>query len=295
MKHALQLRGLFVATATPFKGDRFDRDACARHLEFLLENGVAGVVPCGTTGEAATLSQAERKAVLEHNVTIVAGRVPVIAGVGTNSTADTIHLAKDALDAGADALLVVTPYYNKPPQAGLYAHFRAVAEATGAPIVVYNVPSRTSVSLTADTMSRLAEIDEVVAVKEATGDIRFGSDVVAACRDRVAVLSGDDFTALGLMAVGGVGSISVVGNVAPRQASRLVNAALDGDYELARALHYELLPLTADLFAETNPIPVKQALSLLGFGSGDVRLPLCRADSALKNQLSGRLRSLELL
>ena len=295
MKHALHLKGLFVATTTPFVGDRFDRDAASRHLEHLIENGVDGIVTCGTTGEAATLTPQERKAVIKHSVQTAAGRVPVVAGVGTNCTAETIRLAGDALDAGADALLVVTPYYNKPPQAGLLLHYGAVADATGAPIVVYNVPSRTAVSIEPETMAELSWRDEIVAVKEATGNIRFGADMIAACQDRIEVLSGDDFSVLGLMAVGGVGNISVVGNVAPSHTARLVHAALEGDYEQARALHHQLLPLIHDLFALSNPIPVKQALALLGFGGADVRLPLSPADSELSSRLAERLRSLELL
>ena len=295
MKPALQLRGLFVATTTPLAGDRFDRDVSSRHLDYLIENGIDGIVACGTTGEAATLTKRERKEVIGHTVQIAAGRVPVVAGVGTNSTAETIRLAADALAIGADALLIVTPYYNKPPQAGLLLHYEAIADETGAPIVVYNVPSRTGVSIDVDTMAELSWRDEIVAIKEATGDIRFGADMVAACRDRVAVLSGDDFTALGLMAVGGIGSISVVANVAPRHTARLVHAALDGDFEQARALHHELVPLIDDLFALSNPIPVKQAVSLLGFGNADVRLPLCPADDHLSSRLAERLRSLDLL
>ena len=290
-----QLRGAYVAVTTPFADGDFAPDVFTRHLEYLLEGGVSGIVPCGTTGEAATMTATEKATVIGRAVDVVAGRVPVIAGVGTNDTASTIQFARDALDAGADGLLVVTPYYNKPPQQGLFEHFAAVARATRAPIVLYNVPGRTSVSLTVETVDRLADIPEVVAIKEATGDMRFASEVIKRVGQRIAVMSGDDFTAMPLVALGGTGVISVVGNAAPRRTSEMVHAALDGDLDTARDRHYQLLPLVDALFVTTNPIPVKYAVSALGFGTAQTRPPLCPADGPTVEGVNSALAGLGLV
>jgi 4-hydroxy-tetrahydrodipicolinate synthase len=286
--------GLFVALPTPFSEGRVDGAALARHIEYVLANGVTGIVPCGTTGEAVTLSREEKREVIATAVKVARGRVPVVAGVGTNNTADTLHYAEDALEAGADGLLVVTPYYNKPPQDGLYAHFRAVAEATRAPIVVYNVPGRTGVNLTPATLAQLSELPEIVAVKDATADLRVAASNLALCGDRLTYLSGDDFTTLAYLGVGGHGAISVTGNVAPALMSQMIHAALEGDWSTAQRLNLALLPLHEALFETSNPIPVKAAVSLLGFGSAEPRLPLVRLGEKATRHLSDVLRSLGL-
>jgi 4-hydroxy-tetrahydrodipicolinate synthase len=219
----------------------------------------------------------------------------VVAGVGTNSTEATLRFAEDALDVGADALLVVTPYYNKPPQRGLIAHYTAIARATHAPIIVYNVPGRTSVDIRPETIAELAELPEIVAVKDATGSLRVAGKILALCGDKLALLSGDDFTALALIAVGGRGCISVVGNVDPRRTSQMINAALRGDLDRSRGLDRELMPLTELLFQDTNPIPVKAAVAMLGFGSNRVRSPLAEVEPGLADRLRERLRVLELI
>ncbi len=278
--------GLYVAVTTPFLNGEFDEPSYRRHLRFLLDNGVDGLVPCGTTGEAATLTDVEKRRVIGVAADVAAGDVPVIAGVGTNSTASTIRAAHDAIEHGADALLVVAPYYNKPPQQGLIDHFLQVAEATNVPNVLYNVPGRTSVSIDPATFGELAKHPRIAAMKEATGDMRIGSEMIALSEGRATVMSGDDFSALSLMAIGGSGVISVVGNVDPRRAAEMVHSMASGDLERARRLHYELLPLVQELFAVTNPIPVKQAVSNLGFGTPEVRSPLSRLTDQQSSSLA---------
>jgi 4-hydroxy-tetrahydrodipicolinate synthase len=295
MNRTLICRGLYVAITTPFADGRFDPEVFGRHIEHLIAGGIEGLVPCGTTGEAATLDHAEKRDVIARAVEVVKGRVPVLAGVGTNSTRDTLAAAADALDAGADGLLVVTPYYNKPPQDALFEHYRVIAAETAAPIVVYNVPSRTSVNILPETLARLAELPEIVAVKDATADLRVAAKIVQLCGDRLTLLSGDDFTALPLMAVGGKGCISVVGNVDPRRSAGVIRAALAGDFATARRLDQELLPLAEALFTTTNPIPVKAAVALLGFGTPEVRLPLLPLGGAATEALARTMRSLGLL
>jgi 4-hydroxy-tetrahydrodipicolinate synthase len=289
------LRGLYVAITTPFRNGLFDEEAFGQHVEHLIANGLDGLVPCGTTGEAATMTREEKKRVIGAAVKAADGRVPVVAGVGTNSTQTTLMFAEDALEVGADGLLIVTPYYNKPTQEGLYQHFAAVAKQTDAPIVVYNVPGRTSVSINPETIAALAKLPQIVAVKDATADLRGGARILSQCGDNLAVLSGDDFSALGLLSMGGQGVISVVGNVDPRRTGRMIHAALDGDYQTAQRVNLELLALTEALFETTNPIPVKKAVSLLGFGTDAVRLPLVPMDSDAAEGLTWCMRSLELI
>ncbi len=269
--------GSYVAIVTPFAADgAVDEPALRGLVDWQIESGTHGLVPCGTTGENPTLSAQERAAVWRITIEQAGGRVPVIAGAGTNNTAETVELCRAAKDAGADGALVVVPYYNKPTQAGLHAHFTAAATA-GCPVVMYNVPGRTAASLTVDTIASLADNPGIVAIKEATADLAFGSEIHARCGDGLALLSGDDFTALPLWAVGGCGSISVTGNVAPALAAQCWNAFAAGDLATARAVHERLLPLHAAMFAETNPIPVKLALSMLGKCRPDARLPITPA------------------
>ncbi len=295
MPAPLDLQGTYPAIATPFSGGQVDHLALAKHVEHLIEHGVSGLVPCGTTGEAATMTRDEKRAVIKTVADACAGACPVIAGVGTNCTATTIVFAGDALEAGADALLVVAPYYNKPTQEGLYAHFSAVLEAHNAPVVLYDVPGRTAVHIEVETVARLAQHPKVVALKDATGDMRYGSAVAAACSTKLQLLSGDDFSALSLVAIGGRGVISVVANADPGRTVRMVNAALSGDFATAHALHHELLPLIEALFATTNPIGVKRAVALLGYGNGSVRLPLIACDELQTERLRATMNEMELL
>ncbi len=268
------LKGAITAIVTPFRDGRLDEEAYRELIEFQLAGGIQGIVPCGTTGESPTLSHAEHKRVVEICIEQVKKRVPVIAGSGSNSTAESLELTQHAQEAGADAALLITPYYNKPSQEGLYQHYKTVASRTKIPLVVYNVPSRTSVNLLPETMARLAEFPNIVAIKEATGDLKQYAKVVQLCGDKITVVSGDDFTVLPLLAVGGHGVISVVSNVAPADMVGMCNAFFAGDLAKARDLHYKMWPLTEAMFIETNPIPVKTALHLMGKISGEVRQPL---------------------
>ncbi len=266
--------GAFTALVTPFRNGEVDIEALEGMVEFQIAHGIHGLVPCGTTGETPTLSEEEDRLVIETVVRTANGRVPVIAGTGSNSTASAIKYTKMAEEVGADGSLQVSPYYNKPTQEGLYRHFAAVAESTSLPLILYNIPGRTSVTINAETIARLAEIPNIVGVKESTLSMNMVSDIRALCGEEFDVLSGDDPITLPLMALGGKGVISVASNVAPAAVSEMVGAMLEDDFERGRELHYELLPLFRALFVETNPIPVKTAASLLGLCSDEMRLPM---------------------
>jgi 4-hydroxy-tetrahydrodipicolinate synthase len=266
--------GTFTALVTPFRNGEVDVEALEGMVEFQIQHGVSGLVPCGTTGETPAMSEAEDRVVVETVVRITNGRVPVIAGTGSNSTDMAIKYTKMAREVGADGSLQVAPYYNKPTQEGLYRHFAAIAESTDLPLVLYNIPGRTGVTISAETMARLAEIPNIVGVKDSTLSMNMISDVISLCGEEFDVLSGDDPMTLPLIALGGRGVISVASNVAPGAVSDMVKALLGGDWERGRELHYELLPLFRALFVETNPIPVKTAASLLGLCSDEMRLPL---------------------
>jgi 4-hydroxy-tetrahydrodipicolinate synthase len=266
--------GTFTALVTPFRNGEVDVEALEGMVEFQIQHGVSGLVPCGTTGETPAMSEAEDRVVVETVVRITNGRVPVIAGTGSNSTDMAIKYTKMAQEVGADGSLQVAPYYNKPTQEGLYRHFAAIAESTELPLVLYNIPGRTGVTISAETMARLAEIPNIVGVKDSTLSMNMISDVIRLCGEEFDVLSGDDPMTLPLVALGGRGVISVASNVAPGAVSDMVRAVLEGDWERGRELHYELLPLFRALFVETNPIPVKTAASLLGLCSDEMRLPL---------------------
>jgi 4-hydroxy-tetrahydrodipicolinate synthase len=289
------LKGAITAIVTPFKDGRLDEEAYRQLIEFQIQGGVHGIVPCGTTGEAPTLSHAEHKRVVEICLDQVKKRVPVIAGTGSNSTAESIELTQHAEAAGADAALMITPYYNKPTQEGLYQHYKTVAAQTKIPIVVYNVPGRTSVNLLPETMARLAQVPHIVGLKDATGDLKQGAKTLELCGDRITVLSGDDFTAFPLMAVGGKGVISVVSNVAPKDTAEMCNAFLKGDLERARQLHYKLWPLIEAMFYETNPAPAKTALKLMGKITGEIRQPLCPLSAANEERLRKALQQYGLI
>mgnify|MGYP005846265453 CR=1 FL=1 len=272
---SVRFSGSLVALITPFKDGEVDEEKLRSLVEYHVRNGTDGLVPCGTTGESVTLGEEEHERVVKIVIETAAGRLPVIAGAGTNSTAKTIKYAKEAKRAGADGILVVTPYYNRPTQQGLYLHYEAIAKAVDVPIVVYNVPSRTSVNLLPETLARLAKIDTIVAVKEASGSMDQVSQIVESCGPGFAILSGDDSLTLPMLALGGVGVISVVANVAPSAMAELVRSYRSGNVARARELHYQLFGLCRAMFIETNPIPVKTAAGLLGLCSSEMRLPLC--------------------
>jgi 4-hydroxy-tetrahydrodipicolinate synthase len=266
--------GTFTALVTPFRNGEVDVEALEGMVEFQIQHGVSGLVPCGTTGETPAMSEEEDRVVVETVVRATNGRVPVIAGTGSNSTDMAIKYTRMAQEVGADGSLQVAPYYNKPTQEGLYRHFATIAESTDLPLILYNIPGRTSVTISAETMARLAEVPNIVGVKDSTLSMNMISDVISLCGEEFDVLSGDDPMTLPLISLGGVGVISVASNVAPGAVSDMVNVLLSGDFERGRELHYELLPLFRALFVETNPIPVKTAASLLGLCSDEMRLPL---------------------
>ena len=267
-------RGSFTALVTPFQNGAVDEKAFRALVVWQIDEGTKGLVPVGTTGESPTLSHDEHKQVVEWCIEEVRGRVPVIAGAGSNSTREAIDLAQHAEKAGADAVLVVTPYYNKPTQEGLYHHFKAVNDAIGIPIIIYNIPSRSVIDMSVDTMQRLYELENIAGVKDATASMVRVSQQRAALGPEFNQLSGEDATALGFMAHGGHGCISVTSNVAPRLCAEFQNACLRGDYGAALKLQDKLMPLHQNLFVETNPSPAKYALSLLGKCDDTVRLPM---------------------
>ena len=284
--------GSFVALVTPFKDDEsLDESKLKELLEFQIEGGTDGIVPCGTTGESPALSDEEHNRVVELAVQTVNGRLPVIAGTGSNSTTRTLHATEHAKAAGADGVLIVTPYYNKPTQNGLYAHYMKIADSVDIPIIIYNVPGRCGTDILSVTVARLAEHPNIVGLKEATGDLKRASEVISMCPGDFVVLSGDDVNTLPILSVGGKGVISVVANVDPAPIAELCGAFKAGNVELARKLHYETMPLAVDLFIETNPIPAKTALMLMGKLNGKMRLPLVPMTSANLEQLR---RTLEL-
>ena len=282
-------KGSIVAIVTPFKNNKLDEKALTDLIEWHISEGTNAIVPCGTTGESATLEYDEHYRVIELTVQVVNGRVPVIAGTGANSTSETVMMTEKAKEIGADGALLVVPYYNKPTQEGLYQHYRTVAESVDIPIVLYNVPARTALNMLPQTVARLAELKNVVAINEATGDMAQVTEIINLCGDKITVLSGDDFTTFPLILLGGAGTISVSANVAPADLSAMCKAANDGNIEEARRLHYKLEPLNKGMFIETNPISVKTALSLMGKIEEEMRLPLCPMASANKDKLKNIL------
>jgi 4-hydroxy-tetrahydrodipicolinate synthase len=289
-------RGAFVAVVTPFIDGKLDEQGLVDLIEFHITNGTHGIVPCGTTGESATMSHKEHHRVVELTVATVNGRVPVVAGSGSNSTAEAIDLTNHAKQAGADGVLMVSPYYNKPSQEGLFHHYKAVAEAVDIPIILYNVPSRTSSNILPQTVARLAEIDTIAGIKDATGDLNQVSEVIRLCPQDFAVLSGDDFTSMPTVLLGGTGVISVTSNVAPKDMAQMMDAALAGDLSKAKQLHYKLFPLMSAMFYETNPVPAKKSLELMGkIKSGMPRLPLYPMNDATLARLKAALAAYGLI
>ena len=287
--------GSLVAIVTPFRKGKVDERALTDLIEWQIAHGTNGLVPCGTTGESATLSHDEHNRVIELTVEVVRHRVPVVAGTGSNSTDEAIALTKHAKQAGADAALLITPYYNKPTQEGLYRHYRAVAEAVDLPLVLYNIPGRTGVNMLPTTIARLTALPTIVGVKEGSGSVQQASDLVQMCGDRLTVLAGDDALTLPMMAVGGKGVITVTANIVPAEMARLVAAFTEGKIEEARRIHFKLSPLFAALFFETNPIPVKEALSLMGKIDPELRLPLCSMAQDTREKLVQVLKDASLI
>lgn len=292
----MEFRGAITALVTPFRNGEVDEEAYRAFIEWQIEQGIHGLVPCGTTGESATLSHEEHKRVIRICVDQVKGRVPVLAGAGSNNTREAIELTQDAKDAKADGALLITPYYNKPTQAGLVAHFKAIGERVDMPFIVYNVPGRTAVNLLPETLAILKkEIRQVIGVKEATGDLNQVSRVLEFCGEDFQVLSGDDFTALPTMAIGGRGVISVVSNFVPKMMSDMCEAAFAGDLTAAKALHYAMSPLYRVAFIETNPVPAKVALDLMGRFPFEARLPMVPLEPGNKAKLQAVLSAAGLI
>lgn len=288
-------KGSIVAIVTPFKNGKVDEKALGDLIDWHIAEGTNAIVPCGTTGESATLDYEEHYRVIEITVKAVNKRVPVIAGTGANATDETIMITEKAKKLGADAALLVSPYYNKPTQEGLYRHHKKIAEAVDIPQILYNVPGRTAVNILPSTVARLAEIKNIVGIKEATGDMKQVSEVIRLCGDRMTVISGDDFTTLTLLALGGKGVISVSANVAPKDVASMCKAWDSGNLQEARRLHFKLEPINQVMFIETNPIPAKTALSMMGKIQEEFRLPLCPMSDANKEKLKKTLADYGLL
>jgi 4-hydroxy-tetrahydrodipicolinate synthase len=288
-------KGVITALVTPLRNDRVDEEALRRLVDEQIRAGIDGLVPVGTTGESPTLSNEEHIRVIEVVVQEAKKRVPVIAGTGANATREAIELTAAAKAVGADGTLQVTPYYNKPTQDGLFRHFKAVVDAVGLPMVVYNVPGRTGCDLLPETIVRLCELPLVVGVKEATGNLQRASQIIARVGDRLTMLSGDDATAMPFYAVGGQGCISVVSNVVPADMAAMWDAAAAGNWSKARELHYKVFPLSEGLFIEANPIPVKAALAMMGKIADEIRPPLYPMAGANREKVRKMLSDLKLI
>lgn len=284
-----------VALITPFKDAKVDEKTLKDLVEFHIKNGTAALVPCGTTGESATLSYEEHDKVIELTVQFAKGRIPVIAGTGSNSTEEAILLTKHAKKVGADASLQVSPYYNRPTQKGLYLHFKAIAEAVDIPIILYNIASRTGVNIEPETFVKLAEVKNIVGVKEASGSLEQMARIRSLCPKDFLLISGDDALTLPVMAIGGVGIISVVANIIPRDVADMCAAFEKGDLKKAQELHYKMLSLVKAMFVETNPIPVKTAMGLAKMCSPEMRLPLCEMLPENKEKLVKALKEYKLI
>ncbi len=288
-------KGSIVAIVTPFNNGAVDEEKLRELVEFQIAGGTDGIVPCGTTGESSTLDYEEHDRVIRIVVEQVNKRVPVIAGTGSNATHEAIEMTEHAKKLGADGALLVTPYYNKPTQEGLFLHYQAVAKAVALPQILYNVPGRTGVNLLPETVARLAEISNIVAIKEATGSLQQASEVLALCGDKLDVLSGDDFITFPMMACGAKGVISVVANIMPKEVAALVDAFFAGNMEEARQLHLRLLKISNAMFIESNPVPVKTAVALMGKASDEVRLPLAPMAEGNRAKLAAIMKEYNLL
>ena len=289
------IRGVLPALITPFTRDnKVDKEGLQQNIGFLIKNGVSGIVPCGTTGESATLSIEEHEKVIE--ISIECSTVPVVAGTGSNNTTEALELTRSAMDAGADAALLITPYYNKPNDRGMLAHFKKIANEVDIPIILYNVPSRTGINLKPEVVAELAKENNIIGVKEASGNLDQVTKIIEMTQDEdFEVISGDDGLTLPIMAIGGAGVISVVANVAPKLTVSMVEAFRKGNMEEARRLHLKLAPLIRAVFLETNPIPIKKAVGLIGLPAGDLRLPLASMSDDNERKLITALKDLNLL
>ena len=294
--HLGELEGAFTALITPFNDSgALDEKGLRANVNFQIEKGIAGVVPCGTTGESATLTHEEHKKVVDTVIDEVDGRVPVIAGTGSNSTSEAIDLTKHALEAGADYCLLISPYYNKPTQGGLLSHFKAVAAEADGKLILYNVPSRTGRNMEAETVIELSRVENIVGIKEASANLEQIMQIIRGAGDRITVLSGDDMTTYPILAVGGKAVISVASNVVPDLVQQMVADFLAGRMEESRKMHYRLMELFKDLFLETNPGPVKEAMNLLGLAAGPLRLPMIACEEKNVEILRQDLKNLGLL
>ncbi len=295
LEEEIMFKGAIVAIVTPFKNGKVDEETLRELIEFQIENGTDGIVPCGTTGESPVLSHDEHDRVIEITVDAVKKRVPVIAGTGSNSTEEALRLTRHAYEVGADGALMVCPYYNRPTQEGLYQHYKFIAENVPIPIVIYNIPGRTGVNMTPETLARLAKVKNIVGVKEAAGSLQQMADIISLCGPDFSVLSGDDFFTFPLLCLGGHGIISVVSNVAPADMAAMVDSFNAGDINKARELHYKTTPLVKALFIETNPVPVKAALALMGKIEYEIRLPLVKLSDANLENLKKTMKSYGLI
>ena len=291
MKNTI-FKGMATAIVTPMTKDDIDYEALGRFIEFQIENGINAIVVMGTTGENATIEPEDQKKVIAFTVEKVAKRVPVIAGTGTNNTDHVLHNTKAACEVGADAILGVTPYYNKATQNGLYQHFVTIADASEVPVILYNVPGRTGCNLLPKTVARLAEHPNIVAIKEATGNMAQMVEIIHLCGDKIDVYSGEDALTVSMMAMGGAGTISVLSNVAPKESVAMTDACLAGDFAAAAKMQCDMLPLINALFSEVNPIPAKAAVSAMGFGEENLRLPLTPMEDATRAVLFAEMRKL---
>ena len=288
-------KGSMVAIVTPFKDGKIDESGLKELVEFHIKNGTTALVPCGTTGESATLSYDEHDKVIELTIKFAKGRIPVIAGTGSNSTEEAIMLTKHAKKVGADASLQVSPYYNRPTQTGLYLHFKAIAEAVDIPIILYNIASRTGVNIEPETFVKLAQVKNIIGVKEASGSLEQMSRIRKLCPKEFLLISGDDALTLPVMAIGGVGIISVVANIIPRDVAEMCAAFENGNMKKAQELHYRMLPLIKTMFIETNPIPVKTAMGLMKLIGPQLRLPMCEMLAENKEKLVKEMKEYGLI
>jgi len=287
--------GALTAIITPFRDGAVDEPALRELIEWQIQSGIDGLVPCGSTGESATLSHAEHERVIKITIEQTRKRVPVVAGTGSNSTAEAIRLTASAREMGADGALLISPYYNKPTQEGIFRHYKTIATSVDLPLIAYNIPGRTGSNIAPETFARMAEVKNVVGVKEASGSTEQTSDILRLTNHKFTVLSGDDALTVPLMSIGAKGVIATIGNVMPREMHDLAAAGLAGDFERARALHYKMLPLMRALFLETNPICVKQAMALMGKCCNELRLPLVPMTPPAAEKLKAAMKELRLI
>jgi 4-hydroxy-tetrahydrodipicolinate synthase len=287
--------GALSAIVTPFRDGEVDERALRDHIEWQIQSGIDGIVPCGSTGESATLTHTEHDRVIKITIEQTRRRVPVVAGTGSNATAEAIRLTTAAREMGADGALLLSPYYNKPTQEGIFRHFKMIASAADLPIIVYNIPGRTASNIAPETFARLCEIRNIIGVKEASGSMDQVSDIRRLCGDRLTILSGDDGLTVPIMALGGKGVIATTSNVMPREMHDLAAAGLAGDFARAREIHYKIMPVMRNLFTETNPIPLKQALAFMGRCANELRMPLCPMSALAAEKLKAAMKELKLI